>query len=83
MRSAIAGDQRIVTGSNTHGSAANYDPSPYFVTVNTSGTLGTPVAILADSGASGQDQSDTYWGEYVSVSSTRMTMLRSGPWTNT
>ncbi|MGA8443173.1 MAG: hypothetical protein WB762_14115 [Candidatus Sulfotelmatobacter sp.] len=58
-----------VTGSTAHGSTANYDPSPYFVTVNTSGTLGTPVAILSDSGASGQDETDTYWGEYVSVSS--------------
>jgi hypothetical protein len=44
-------------------------PSPYFVTVNTAGTLGTPVAILSDSGASGQDETDTYWGEYVSVTS--------------
>jgi hypothetical protein len=58
-----------VTGSTAHGSATNYDPSPYFVTVNTAGTLGTPVAILSDSGASGQDETDTYWGEYVSVTS--------------
>jgi hypothetical protein len=58
-----------VTGSKAHGSANDYDPSPYFVTVNTTGTLGTPVAILSNSGSSGQDMTDIYWGEYVSVSS--------------
>lgn len=58
-----------VTGSKAHGSASNYDPSPYFVTVNSGGTQGTPVAILSDSGTSGQDETDMYWGEYVSVSS--------------
>jgi hypothetical protein len=58
-----------VTGSTAHGSATNYDPSPYFVTVNTAGDQGTPVAILANSGSSGQDETDTYWGEYESVSS--------------
>ncbi len=58
-----------VTGSTAHSSVSNYDPSPYFVTVNTSGTLGTPVAILSNSGSSGQDMTDIYWGEYVSVSS--------------
>ncbi|MGB7130803.1 MAG: hypothetical protein WBD59_08340, partial [Candidatus Sulfotelmatobacter sp.] len=28
-----------------------------------------PVAILKNSGTSGQDETDNYWGEYVSVSS--------------
>jgi hypothetical protein len=58
-----------VTGSTLRGSASSYDPSPYFVTVSNTGVLGTPVAILSDSGSSGQDETDTYWGEYVSVSS--------------
>jgi hypothetical protein len=58
-----------VTGSHAHGSATDYDPSPYFVTVNPGGVLGTPVTILSDSGSSGQDKTDTYWGEYVSVAS--------------
>lgn len=58
-----------VTGNVNHGSTANYDPSPYFVTVSSTGTQGTPVAILSNSGFSGQDQTDNYWGEYVSVSS--------------
>jgi hypothetical protein len=57
------------TGSVSHGSLSNYDPSPYFVTVDTTGTQGTPVAILSNSGSSGQDETDQYWGEYVSVSS--------------
>ena len=56
-----------VTGNTTHGSLNNYDPSPYFVTVDSSGNQGTPVAILANSGSSGQDETDIYWGEYVSV----------------
>lgn len=58
-----------VTGSTAADSASNYDPSPYFVTVDNSGNQGTPVAILANSGSSGQDETDEYWGEYVSVSS--------------
>jgi hypothetical protein len=58
-----------VTGSAAHGSLANYDPSPYFVTVGANGSQGTPVAILNNSGASGQDETDQDWGEYVSVSS--------------
>jgi hypothetical protein len=59
-----------VTGNTAHGSAQNYDPSPYFVTVSsTTGAPGTPVAILSNSGNSGQDETDEYWGEYVSVSS--------------
>jgi hypothetical protein len=58
-----------VTGSTAHGSAHNYDPSPFFVTVGSTGTQGTPVAILSNSGASGQDETDQDWGEFVSVSS--------------
>jgi hypothetical protein len=59
-----------VTGTTTppYGSSSNYDPSPFFVTVDSSGTLGTPVAILSNSGSSGQDETDHDWGEYVSVS---------------
>jgi hypothetical protein len=57
------------TGSVSHGSLSNYDPSPFFVTVDTKGIQGAPVAILSDSGSSGQDETDQYWGEYVSVSS--------------
>lgn len=58
-----------VTGNSSHGSVSNYDPSPYFVTVSSNGTQGTPVAVLSNSGSSGQDETDQYWGEYVSVSS--------------
>ena len=59
-----------VTGNSTsRGSLSNYDPSPFFVTVNASGTAGTPVPVLTNSGTSGQDESDDFWGEYVSVSS--------------
>jgi hypothetical protein len=57
------------TGNVVHGSVSNYDPSPYFVTVDSAGTQGTPVPILTNSGSSGQDETDDYWGEYVSVSS--------------
>lgn len=56
------------TGSTVRGSAVNYDPSPFMVTVGASGKKGTPVAILSNSGASGQDETDNYWGEYISVS---------------
>ena len=58
-----------VGGTSDRGSANNYDPSPFFVTVDNSGNQGTPVAILSNSGSSGQDETDNYWGEYVSVSS--------------
>ena len=58
-----------VTGNTSRGSAVSYDPSPFFLTVNRNGTLGKPVAILSNSGASGQDKTDNFWGEYVSVSS--------------
>jgi hypothetical protein len=58
-----------VTGDTKRGSALNYDPSPFFITVSSNGALDTPVPILSKSGASGQDETDDYWGEYVSVSS--------------
>jgi hypothetical protein len=58
-----------VTGKIFSGSSSDYDPSPYFATVDNGGNQGTPVAILANSGFSGQDETDQYWGEYVSVSS--------------
>jgi hypothetical protein len=58
-----------VTGNTKRGSVMNYDPSPFFITVARSGKLGAPVPILSNSGASGQDETDDFWGEYVSVSS--------------
>lgn len=58
-----------VTGNTSRGSATNYDPSPFLVTVNSSGTQGPRVPILSNTGASGQDETDDFWGEYVSVSS--------------
>ena len=67
-----AGDLGItfsVTGTTARGSAMNYDPSPFFLTVSRNGKLGVPVPILSNSGASGQDETDDFWGEYVSVSS--------------
>jgi len=58
------------TGNPSFGSSTSYDPSPYFVSVNSStGTPNLPVAILSNSGLSGQDETDQYWGEYVSVAS--------------
>ena len=57
------------SGSTARGSVTNYDPSPFFVTIGSSGKKGTPVAILSNSGSSGQDETDNFWGEYVSVSS--------------
>jgi hypothetical protein len=68
-KSGNLGITYTVTGSTAHGSVSNYDPSPYFVTVGSAGVQGTPVAILSNSGSSGQDETDQYWGEYVSVSS--------------
>lgn len=58
-----------VTGNTSSGSAFNYDPSPFFLTVGNSGRAGQPVPILTNSGNSGQDETDGFWGEYVSVSS--------------
>ncbi len=63
------GVEFTVTGSRAHGSAAEYDPSPYMITVAASGKVSQPVAVLTNSGASGQDETDGYWGEYVSVAS--------------
>jgi hypothetical protein len=68
-KSGNLGITYTVTGNTSHGSHSNYDPSPYFVTVSATGTEGTPVAILNNSGSSGQDETDQDWGEYVSVSS--------------
>jgi hypothetical protein len=58
-----------VTGNTKHGSAMNYDPSPFFIVVSPQGKLDTPVHVLSHSGSSGQDETDDFWGEYVSVSS--------------
>lgn len=49
--------------------AINYDPSPGFITVNPSGVFGPVELILSNSGASGQDETDDSWGEYVSTNS--------------
>ncbi|MGH9498782.1 MAG: hypothetical protein ACRD3L_06530 [Terriglobales bacterium] len=48
-------------------SAMNYDPSPVFMAL-TLGRAGPVELFLPNSGASGQDETDTSWGEYVSVS---------------
>jgi hypothetical protein len=58
-----------VTGATARYSLSDYDPSPYFATISSDGTRGKPVPILSNSGASGQDETDDFWGEYVSVSS--------------
>jgi hypothetical protein len=58
-----------VTGNTKHGSAANYDPSPFFIAISRDGQPDKPIAILSNSGASGQDETDDFWGEYVSVGS--------------
>jgi hypothetical protein len=49
-------------------SSFNYDPSPVFLT-STKGKLGPVELILSKSGTTGQDETDTFWGEYVSVAS--------------
>jgi hypothetical protein len=69
-KSGDLGITYTVTGTTTppYGSLSNYDPSPFFVTVAPDGTQSTPVAILSNSGSSGQDETDHDWGEYVSVS---------------
>ena len=69
-KSGDLGITYTLTGTTTppYGSLSNYDPSPFFVTVAPDGTQGTPVAILSNSGSSGQDETDHDWGEYVSVS---------------
>jgi hypothetical protein len=58
-----------VTGNTKRGSAMSYDPSPAFLAISRSGKADPPVLILSNSGASGQDETDNFWGEYVSVSS--------------
>jgi hypothetical protein len=68
-KSGDLGITYTVTGNSTKGSTNNYDPSPFFVTVSSAGVQGTPVAILSNSGSSGQDETDQDWGEYVNVSS--------------
>jgi hypothetical protein len=68
-KSGDLGITYTVTGNSSHGSVSNYDPSPYFVTVSSTGVQGTPVAILSNTGTTGQDETDQDWGEYVSVSS--------------
>jgi hypothetical protein len=48
----------------------NFNPSPFFVTVDPSGSQGTPVPILSfltNGESNGQDETDQDWGEYVSV----------------
>lgn len=58
-----------VTGAVSGGSTNNYDPSPFFITIGNTGIAGAPVPILSNSGTAGQDETDGFWGEYVSVSS--------------
>src|SRR4029077_15229118 len=58
-----------VSGNTSRGSLNSYDPSPFFITVGSNGVQGVAMPILSNSGLSGQDQTDLYWGEYVSVSS--------------
>jgi hypothetical protein len=58
-----------VTGNTNFGSVSDYDPSPFFMAVGSGGKQGTPVPILSNSGSSGQDETDDFWGEFVSVSS--------------
>jgi hypothetical protein len=50
-------------------SALNYDPSPGFITVTPKGATGPVELILSNSGTSGQDETDEFWGEYVSTNS--------------
>jgi len=57
-----------VTGSAAAG-GINYDPSPGFITVSPTGVDGPIELILSNSGASGQDETDDSWGEYVSANS--------------
>jgi len=65
---SVAMDQNGNLGITYTETGPNYDPSPFFVTVDSSGNQGTPVAILGGaSGTTGQDETDRNWGEYVSV----------------
>ena len=65
---SVAMDQTGDLGITYTETGASYDPSPFFITVDSSGNQGTPVAILGGtSGTTGQDETDENWGEYVSV----------------
>jgi len=65
---SVAMDQNGNLGITYTETGASYDPSPFFVTIDSSsGNQGMPVAILDASGTTGQDETDTNWGEYVSV----------------
>jgi hypothetical protein len=65
---SVAMDKNGDLGITYTQTGINYDPSPFFVTVDSSGNQGSPVAILGNaSGTTGQDETDTNWGEYVSV----------------
>jgi hypothetical protein len=60
------GDLGITFASS--GTAVN--PSPYFVTTDTNGVLGTPLNICSGTGgcsATGEDESDAHWGPMVST----------------
>lgn len=56
-----------VTGNAS--TSINYDPSPGFITVAPNGVNGPVELVLSNSGLSGQDETDSSWGEYVSVNS--------------
>jgi hypothetical protein len=58
----------FTVAGNASTSVLNYDPSPIMMTVS-AGKPGPVELVLSKSGASGQDETDTSWGEYVSVSS--------------
>jgi len=65
-----AGDiaiQMTATGNTGYGSAMNYDASPLLLTISPTGVIGSPSLVLKNSGSSGQDETDAYWGEFMSV----------------
>jgi hypothetical protein len=65
---SVAMDMNGNLGITYTQTGTSYDPSPFFITVDSSGNQGMPVAILGSaSGTTGQDETDTNWGEYVSV----------------
>jgi hypothetical protein len=60
------GDLGITFASSSNAA----DPSPFFLTTDTNGVLGTPVNICSGTGgctATGEDQSDAHWGPMVST----------------
>ncbi len=59
--------QMTATGDASSGSAMNYDPSPLLVTISPNDVIGSPFLVLKNSGSSGQDETDAYWGEFMSV----------------